>query len=74
MATLWPAFLMAGVLEALVFAVVDPHQLRWLGVGALDWSSAAVYTVAFFAFWVVSALTAALALMLEMPAEQINRL
>ena len=25
---LWPAFLIAGVLEMLVFAVVDPEDLR----------------------------------------------
>jgi len=28
---LWPAFLSAGVLDALVFAVLDPHDLRWFG-------------------------------------------
>lgn len=73
MATLWPAFLMAEVLEAIVFALVDPHQLRWLGAAALDWPAAAVYSVAFFVFWLVTTVTAVLALMLEMPAERINR-
>lgn len=73
MAILWPAFLMAGLLEVLVFAVVDPHQLRWLGAGALDWPAAAVYSVAFFVFWAVTTVTAALALMLDLPAERINR-
>ena len=28
---LWPAFVMAGVLEMLVFALVDPAGLRWMG-------------------------------------------
>ena len=63
-----------GLLEVLVFAVVDPHHLRWLGVGALDWPAAAVYTIAFFVFWAVTTVTAALALMLDLPAERINRL
>jgi hypothetical protein len=27
----WPAFLMAGVLEIVVFAMVDPADLHWLG-------------------------------------------
>lgn len=31
MVILWPAFLMASVLEALVFVWVDPAQLRWFG-------------------------------------------
>ena len=31
MAILWPSFLMAGVLEMLVFALVDPAGLRWMG-------------------------------------------
>ena len=26
----WPAFLAAGVMEMLVFAVVDPLELQWL--------------------------------------------
>ena len=28
---LWPAFLAAGVLEMLVFAVIDPEDMRWMG-------------------------------------------
>ena len=31
LAVLWPAFLMAGVLETLVFALVDPAGLHWFG-------------------------------------------
>lgn len=50
---LWPSFLAACVLEALVFAVVDPAQLHWPDqVGSP--SNQAVYTIAFFAFWVVN--------------------
>ena len=28
---LWPAFLFAGVLEMMVFAVIVPHDMRWFG-------------------------------------------
>jgi hypothetical protein len=48
---LWPAFLMAGVLEALVFVVVDPTQLRWFGGEAIEWSRMTVYSVTFFIIW-----------------------
>jgi hypothetical protein len=27
----WPAFLVAGMLEMLVFAMVDPQDLHWFG-------------------------------------------
>ncbi|MDH4051394.1 MAG: hypothetical protein OEU93_07420 [Rubrivivax sp.] len=73
LAVLWPAFLMAGVLEMLVFAVVDPSQLRAFGGELLDWSPTAVYTVAFFVFWAVIAVSAAMTAFLEAPASEINR-
>lgn len=61
---LWPAFLMAGVAEALVFAVVDPRELHWFGGPAFDWPLAAVYTVSFLIFWVVTATSGALTALL----------
>jgi hypothetical protein len=64
MAVAWSSFLAAGVLEALVFAVVDPSDLRWFGSTPLDWSTQAVYTASFLIFWGVSALGASLALLL----------
>ncbi len=48
---LWPAFLMAGVLETLVFVVVDPGQLRWFGAHPIDGSARAIYTFTFLLFW-----------------------
>ena len=56
---LWPAFVMAGVLEMLVFAVVDPVALHWPGADTLEWSRVATYSVAFLVFWVVIALSSA---------------
>lgn len=59
----WPAFLLAAVLEMLVFAMVDPGDLHWFG-HPLDWSRQAVYTVAFFVFWGVTAVSSALTALL----------
>jgi hypothetical protein len=64
MGVLWSAFLMAAVLEMLVFALVDPGDLRWFGGETLDLSPRAVYTLAFFVFWAVIAAGAALAVLL----------
>lgn len=62
---LWPAFLMAGVLEMLVFALVDPGDLRWLGGQTIDVSRQAVYTLAFLAFWAVIAAAGAITTLLQ---------
>lgn len=69
---LWPAFLMAGVLEMLVFVVVDPGDLHWFGGQALNWSTQAVYTVTFLIFWGVIATAGALTALLEASPEDIN--
>jgi len=64
---LWPSFLMAGVLEMLVFAVVDPSSLHWFGAEPIDWSRSAVYSVTFFIFWAVIAISGAITRLLETP-------
>ena len=64
---LWPAFVMAGVLEILVFALVDPGELHGFGGSAAAWPTQAVYSVAFFVFWAVIAAAAALTLWLAPP-------
>ena len=62
----WPAFLAACVLELIVFALVDPHDLHWAG-DALELSRQAVYTAAFFAFWAISAVACAVTVVLGWP-------
>src|SRR3990167_2063843 len=57
---LWPAFVMAGVLEMMTFAVVDPSSLHWFGGEAIDWSRSAVYSVTFFIYWGVIAMSGAI--------------
>lgn len=68
---LWPAFVMAGVTEMLVFAVFDPGELRWFGGEALGWSRAAVYTLSFLIFWALIATAGAITMLLavEDPAD-----
>lgn len=68
----WPAFLVAGVLEMVVFAMVDPGDLHTFGGASLDLSPQAVYTLAFFVFWVATSVAGALTLILARPADDIN--
>lgn len=69
---LWPSFLMAGVLEMLVFAMVDPQDLQWFGM-PLNWSRQAIYTVAFFIFWGITVVSSGLTTLLAMSPFEVNR-
>ncbi len=64
MTILWPSFAMAGVLEGMVFSVVDPTELRWLGHIPLEASPQAIYTLSFLAFWAVISTSGALTVLL----------
>ncbi len=68
----WPAFLVAGMLEMLVFAMVDPADLHWFGQ-PLDMSRQAIYTLAFFAFWLMTMTSSALTTLLSMSPFEVNR-
>jgi len=68
----WPAFLTAGVLEVLVFALVDPHDLRWSGQ-ALELSRQGVYTLSFFVFWAVAMLSSAMTTLLATSPFEVDR-
>lgn len=68
----WPAFLVAGVLEMLVFAVVDPSDLTWLG-HPLGLSRQAVYTMAFFVFWGCVMVASGLTTLLARSPLEVNR-
>lgn len=56
MAVAWPAFMAACLLEAGVFALIDPSELGW--------SRQALYGVGFFGFWLACTLSSATALWL----------
>jgi hypothetical protein len=67
----WPAFIAACLLELVVFAMVDPHDVRWTGQ-PLGLSRMGVYTAGFFVFWAVSAVGCALTALLARPSEAVN--
>lgn len=68
----WPAFLMAGVMEMLVFAVVDPSDLHWFGQ-PLGLTREGVYTLAFFAFWAITLASSAITTLLASSPFEVNR-
>ena len=70
---IWPAFLVAGLLEMLVFAMVDPQNLHWAGQ-SLEMSNQAVYTVAFFLFWLLTILACGLTALLAMAPTEVNKM
>jgi hypothetical protein len=68
----WPAFLVAGLLEVLVFACVDPQDVQWFG-HPLAMSRQAVYSLSFFAFWVLAMVSSGLTTLLSASPFEINR-
>ncbi len=69
---LWPAFLAAGALEALVFAVTEPAQLRWFGGPPIGWSPIAIYSVTFLILWGGVAAAGALTAILSRTDDEVN--
>jgi len=68
----WPAFLVAGVLEVLVFGMVDPQDLTWLGE-PINASRHAIYTVSFFIFWACTCVSSGLTTLLSQSPFEVNR-
>jgi len=68
----WPAFLVAGLLELVVFGLVDPQDLQWFG-HPLALSRQGVYTLAFFVFWALTLLSSGLTTLLSMSPFEVNR-
>jgi hypothetical protein len=68
----WPAFLVAGLLEVVVFAVVDPQDLHWFGK-TVEISRQGVYTLAFFVFWGIAMVSSALTTLLARSPFEVNR-
>ncbi len=67
----WPAFLAACLLEALVFSAIDPSEVHWPSL-AVQPSRQAVYTAAFFSFWLIAMACASVVLWLNKPSRDIN--
>ena len=68
----WPAFLVAAVIEMVVFALVDPSELHW-GGNPLELSRQAGYTFAFFFFWAMTFASSALTTLLSQSPFEVNR-
>ena len=68
---LWPAFLLACAAEWIVFALVDPTDFHWRG-NALGLSRQAIYTSAFFIFWLIAAGSSSLTLWLAGSEKNLN--
>lgn len=69
---LWPAFLAAGVLDALTFAVVDPAELRWFGGALIGWPPLTVYSVTFLIFWCAISAAGATTVLLSLSEEEVD--
>ena len=70
---LWPAFLAAGVLETLTFAVVDPNELRWFGGPLIGWPPVAIYSTTLFIYWFFVSVAGALTALLSIDEDALNR-
>jgi hypothetical protein len=69
---IWPAFLVAGVAEAIFFTVFDPFELHFFGA-PLEMSRSAIYTMGFFGFWVLGIVSSGLTVFLERSPWEVNR-
>ena len=67
----WPAFLAACLLEALVFSAVDPGEVHWPGQ-TVQPPNQAVYTAAFFSFWLIAMICSSLVLWLNKQPRDVN--
>ena len=68
----WPTFLVACVLEMMVFAMVDPADLNWWGQ-PIGLSRQGVYTVSFFVFWVLAGVSSACTSLLSHSPLEVNQ-
>lgn len=62
---LWPSFLAAGVAEVVLFTFIDPADF--------EASRLAVYSVGFFALWLLGATSSALTCFFQRTAAEVNR-
>ncbi len=69
---LWPAFLVACAAELLFFSCFDPRDLQLFGQ-PIDVDRMLVYTLGFFAFWAIGAVSSALTVFLSRSPFEVNR-
>lgn len=69
-AILWPSFLTAGAATVVFFTVFDPWALL-AGTPFAEASRVGVYSVGFFAFWLLTAGTSALTCYFQRPTSRV---
>ena len=69
---LWPAFLVAGMADGLVFSLFDPQDLHVFGE-PVNLGRTAVYSIGFFLFWAFAAASSALTCLLQRSPFEVNR-
>ena len=69
---LWPAFLVAGMADGLVFSLFDPQDMQIFGE-PVNLSPRAIYSIGFFLFWAFAAASSALTCVLQRTSSEINR-
>ncbi len=69
---LWPGFVMAIPAAGLVFTVVDPADLQWLGA-PLEVTRLGAYTLGFVFFWALCSGCSALTCLLQRSPFELNR-
>lgn len=70
-AVLWPSFLTAGVATGLFFTVFHPEELLIL-TGHTTVSHMGAYSIGFFLFWLLTAISCALTCYFQRPCHQIK--
>ncbi|HET7672518.1 MAG TPA: hypothetical protein VFK84_19070 [Burkholderiales bacterium] len=65
MLILWPSFVAAGVAEMVFFNIFDPSDF--------DAGRLAAYSIGFFLFWSLAAMSSALTCFLQRSRDEVNR-
>ena len=69
---LWPSFLVACAAELIFFSLFDPRDLHLFG-NPVDADRMLVYTLGFFAFWAIGAVSSGLTVFLARSPFEVNR-
>ena len=72
MSILWPSFIAAGIATAVFFTVFDPMELQLLGYH-VEVGRTAAYSIGFFGFWLLGALSSGLTCFFQRSAAEVNR-
>jgi hypothetical protein len=68
---LWPSFIAAGVATAVFFTLFDPMELHVLG-HHVEVGRTAAYSVGFFGFWLLGALSSGLTCFFQRSSGEVN--